>query len=72
MVDRRMIRGTPSADSPRFVEIGVDAGGRIAQVIAVGDLERKELLGRLVRQRVATEGKEDRLKDPNLPLEQIL
>lgn len=72
VVDRRMIRGTPSAESPRFVEIGVDAGGRIAQVIAVGDQEQKELFGRLVRERVATEGKEERLRDPNLPLEEIL
>ncbi|HEX4052660.1 MAG TPA: FAD-dependent oxidoreductase [Tepidisphaeraceae bacterium] len=72
VVDRRIIRGTPSAESPRFVEIGVDAGGRIAQVIAVGDLAQKELLGRLVRERVATEGKEEQLRDPNLPLEEIL
>jgi 3-phenylpropionate/trans-cinnamate dioxygenase ferredoxin reductase subunit len=72
MVDRRMIRGMPNAESPQFVEIGVAADGRVAQVLAVGDHEGKALLGGLVRDRIATEGKEDLLRDPNVPLEEIL
>jgi 3-phenylpropionate/trans-cinnamate dioxygenase ferredoxin reductase subunit len=70
-VDRRIIRGTPSAESPQFIEIGVAADGRIAQVIALGNVGQKDLLARLVRERVATDGKEDQLRDPGFGLERI-
>jgi 3-phenylpropionate/trans-cinnamate dioxygenase ferredoxin reductase subunit len=71
VVDRRMIRGTPSAESPEFIEIGVAADGRIAQVIAFGDVGQKDLLARLVRERVGTNGKEEQLRDPGVALEGI-
>ncbi|HEY1922570.1 MAG TPA: FAD-dependent oxidoreductase, partial [Tepidisphaeraceae bacterium] len=69
MVDRRIIRGTPSAESPEFIEIGVAADGRIAQVIAVGEVGSTDVLARLVRERVATNGKEEELRDPGFALE---
>jgi len=69
VVDRRLIRGTPRAESPRFAEIGVDSKGRVSQIIAVGQPERQDLLKRLVRERAITEGREQHLSDPNLDLE---
>ena len=36
LVDRRLLRGTPTVDAPDFIELGVAADGRIAQVLAVG------------------------------------
>jgi NADPH-dependent 2,4-dienoyl-CoA reductase/sulfur reductase-like enzyme len=71
VVDRRMIRGTPSAESPEFIEIGVAADGRIAQVIAVGKVGQTELLARLVRERVSTSGREEELRDPGFGLDKI-
>jgi NADPH-dependent 2,4-dienoyl-CoA reductase/sulfur reductase-like enzyme len=69
VVDRRIIRGTPSAESPEFIEIGVAADGRVAQVIAVGEVGQTELLARLVKERVATNGREEELRDPGVALE---
>ncbi len=71
VVDRRIIRGTPSAELPEFIEIGVAADGRIAQVISVGEVGQTELLARLVKERVATNGREEELRDPGVGLERI-
>ncbi len=70
-VDRRVVRGSTADDTAGFVEVGIAADGRVAQVLAVGrgngagDVEG---LRRLVANRVAVDGNEERLKDPAVPL----
>ncbi len=71
-VDRRLIRGTPNIDSPDFVEIGIAADGRIAQVIAVGHSGEDDLLRELVARRARVDGDEESLKDPSSPLVKLL
>jgi NADPH-dependent 2,4-dienoyl-CoA reductase/sulfur reductase-like enzyme len=70
--DRRLIRGSTSTDSPDFVEIGVAADGRIAQVIAVNHANEDELLAELVKRRARVDGNEESLKDPNTPLSSLI
>ena len=36
LIDRRHIRGNETVDAPNFIEIGVAADGRIAQILAIG------------------------------------
>lgn len=64
-VDRRIIRGLSGGESPQFVEFGVGADGRLAQIITGTRQDRKELFAELVEKRVNVIGKEERLKDPN-------
>jgi NADPH-dependent 2,4-dienoyl-CoA reductase/sulfur reductase-like enzyme len=71
-VDRRLIRGSTSADAPDFVEIGIAADGRIAQVLAVNHGGEDELLRKLVAKRAAVEGFEESLKDPASDLRRLL
>src|SRR3954451_23389388 len=68
LVDRRIVRGQTSGDSARFVEIGIAADGRIAQVLAIGDGHDADALRTLVERRVRVDGNEEQLKDPNVPL----
>ena len=68
LVDRRLLRGTPNVDAPDFVEIGVAADGRIAQVLSVGHQGEDGLLRDLVARRVRVDGNEESLKDPASPL----
>src|SRR5581483_11309148 len=68
LVDRRHIRGNESVESPNFLEIGVAADGRIAQILAVGHPDEHDTLEALVKQRRNVEGKEEALKDPAQPL----
>ena len=70
LVDRRLLRGTPNVDvaAPRFVEVGVAADGRIAQVISVGESGEDEMLRELVARRVRVDGNEEALRDPGTPL----
>jgi 3-phenylpropionate/trans-cinnamate dioxygenase ferredoxin reductase component len=72
LVERRIIRGKVTAESPRFIEIGVAADGRIAQVISVGDADKKDQLAELVRRRAAVRDNEEQLKDPAVPLSHLL
>ena len=72
LVDRRLLRGTPNVDAPAFAEVGVAADGRVAQVVAVGDVPEQELLRELVARRFAINGSEERLKDPTAPLQAVL
>jgi NADPH-dependent 2,4-dienoyl-CoA reductase/sulfur reductase-like enzyme len=71
-VDRRLIRGSTSADAPDFVELGIAADGRIAQVLAVSHSGEDELLRDLVARRVRVDGNEEALKDPSVPLASLL
>jgi 3-phenylpropionate/trans-cinnamate dioxygenase ferredoxin reductase subunit len=71
-VERRIIRGTTSGESPRFIEFGIAADGRIAQVVAVGDGEDAATLAQMVRRRLAVGADQDRLSDPSIPLTQMM
>jgi NADPH-dependent 2,4-dienoyl-CoA reductase/sulfur reductase-like enzyme len=71
-VDRRVIRGAITTESPSFIEFGVSADGRAAQIIAVGDLSQGEILAKLIEGRVELAGKEELLKDPSQGLEGIV
>jgi 3-phenylpropionate/trans-cinnamate dioxygenase ferredoxin reductase subunit len=71
-VHHRITRGTTNVDAPDFVEIGIAADGRIAQVLSVGHGGDDETLRELVRRRLNVEGKEELLKDPSQDLGQLL
>jgi len=71
-VDRRLIRGSTTFESPDFVEIGIAADGRIAQVLAINHRGEDELLRDLVGHRVRVDGNEEALKDPAFPLASLL
>ena len=71
-VDRRLIRGTTTLESPDFVEIGIAADGRIAQVLAINHAGEDELLRDLVGRRVCVDGNEESLKDPAFGLKMLL
>jgi 3-phenylpropionate/trans-cinnamate dioxygenase ferredoxin reductase subunit len=72
LVDRRLVRGTPRVEAPAFAEVGVAADGRVAQVIAVGEVVEAELLRELVGRRFAVDGNEEALKDPQAGLAALL
>lgn len=72
MVTHRLLRGTPNVDEPDFVEIGVDAAHRVAQVVAINHRGEDELLAELVRQRVNVDGREEAIKDPGNSLESLV
>jgi 3-phenylpropionate/trans-cinnamate dioxygenase ferredoxin reductase subunit len=67
-VDRRLIRGNTSVDAPDFIEIGIAADGRIAQVLSVNHKGDDELLKNLVAKRFRVDGNEESLKDPAVAL----
>ena len=68
LIDRRIVRGRASVESPDFAEIGVDAEGRVCHVLVVGlELEQGQLR-KLVEHRASVEGREDELRDPNQPI----
>lgn len=71
LVDRRILRGAP-ADNGGFVEIGVAADGRVAQVLAVNHSADAETFRELVRRRLNVTGKEEQLKDPASNLTETL
>jgi 3-phenylpropionate/trans-cinnamate dioxygenase ferredoxin reductase subunit len=70
LVDRRIIRGSTTAESPGFAEVGVAKDGRVAQVLVVGQVPAAEVdaLRRLVEDRADVTGREDALRDPGTPL----
>lgn len=71
-VDRRLIRGSTSLDAPDFLEIGIAADGRIAQVLAINHGGEDDLLRSLVAGRIRVDGNEEALKDPAFPLASLL
>jgi len=74
LVDRRIVRGTPtpSADAPQLIEFGVAADGRLAHVLAIGHSEDEGLLRQAVASRARIDGNEEALKDPAGPLTSLL
>ena len=67
-VERRIVRGQQNPDAPDFLEIGVAADGRIAEIIAVGHAGEDDLLRELVKRRVNVSGREALLRDPQWEL----
>lgn len=72
VVDRRIIRGNVGGESPAFVEIGIASDGRIAHIVAIAQRQDSAQLRDLVRRRAAVAGNEEQLKDPAIPLDQLL
>lgn len=72
VVERRLVRGMPNIDAPRFAEIGVDADGRVAHVIAVRTSGDEINYEPLVRHRVNVTGREELFKDPGTDLASLL
>jgi 3-phenylpropionate/trans-cinnamate dioxygenase ferredoxin reductase subunit len=71
-VDRRLIRGSTSTDSPDFIEFGIAVDGRIAQVLSINHAGEDDLLAQLVKRRLRVDGNEEALKDPSRPLSSLL
>jgi len=71
-VHHRLVRGTPTLENPTFAEVGLSEDGRVAQVVAVGAVENSKAFAEMVRQRIATSGKAELIKDPSVPIESIL
>ena len=71
-IDHRILRGTPNADAPDFVEIGVAADGRVAHVLSVGHRGDSGALRELVRRRFQVREREELLKDPISNLQDLL
>jgi 3-phenylpropionate/trans-cinnamate dioxygenase ferredoxin reductase subunit len=76
-VSRRLLRGTPSVESPAFFEIGIGRDDRVNQAMGVSKLAGPRdadaaLLPELVRQRFRIDGNEELLKDPHSDLRSLL
>lgn len=67
-IERRLIRGTPSAESPDFAEIGITADGRVAQVVSINGANEHAALRELIRTRANVSGREDALRDASSDL----
>ena len=72
LVERRIVRGNPNVENPDFIEIGVAADGRVAQVLGFNHSGEDELLARLVGCRLSVTDIEDQLRDPLVPLSTLL
>jgi NADPH-dependent 2,4-dienoyl-CoA reductase/sulfur reductase-like enzyme len=72
VVDRRLLRGTPNIEAPDFVEIGIAADGKVAQVVSVGHPGEDDAMRELVARRLLVDGNEEMLKDPGVTLENVL
>ena len=72
LVERRLLRGSANPDAPDFIEIGIAADGRIAQVLAVNHPGEDDTLRALVARRVRIDGNEEQLKDPATRLGDLL
>jgi NADPH-dependent 2,4-dienoyl-CoA reductase/sulfur reductase-like enzyme len=65
-VDHRLVRGVPGSPDG-FIEIGLATDGRVSQVLVVGREPDPATLA-LVRDRVNLSGREEEVKEPNVPL----
>jgi 3-phenylpropionate/trans-cinnamate dioxygenase ferredoxin reductase component len=72
LVERRIVRGVPAGENASFVEIGIAADGRIAQILAIGTGHDADSLKELVGQRFAVNGNQEQLKDAGVPLKTFL
>ena len=75
-VVRRLVRDYRTANgidaTLDLVEIGIAADGRVAQVLALGHAADGESLRELVANRVNVNGREERFKDPAIPLSSLI
>lgn len=71
-VERRLLRGSANPEAPDFVEIGIAADGRIAQVLAINHVGEDDTLRSLVAQRTRVNGNEELVKDPATKLADLL
>src|SRR6185312_11012353 len=71
-ISHRLLRGTPNVDAPDFIEFGMSADGRIAQVLAIGHSGEDDVLKELVGKRAVVNGNEELLKDPASDLRMLL
>lgn len=71
-VDRRLLRGAPNLEVPDFVEIGLDAEGRVSFALAVGHAAEHAALEELVRRRFSIAGNEEAIRDPATDLRALL
>ena len=69
-VDHHILRAGAAGDD--LVEIGVAADGRVAQVVALNHPGENEALRKLVQSRFNVSGAEERLRDPNAKLMELL
>jgi NADPH-dependent 2,4-dienoyl-CoA reductase/sulfur reductase-like enzyme len=75
LVDRRIVRGAAGAangEAAHLTEFGVAADGRVAHVLAVGAAEDDAVFRRIVAERTAINGNEDRFREPSSPLSDLL
>jgi 3-phenylpropionate/trans-cinnamate dioxygenase ferredoxin reductase subunit len=70
-IDHRLLRGVPSGEHADFAELGIDATGRIVQVVAAGRTAEHAALAELIADRRNANGIEEMLKDPQADLSQI-
>lgn len=67
-VDHRLLRGLPNSESADFAELGVDATGRIVQIVAAGRTAEHAAFVKLISGRRNVDGIEEMLKDPHADL----
>jgi NADPH-dependent 2,4-dienoyl-CoA reductase/sulfur reductase-like enzyme len=73
LVDRRLIREiTTNGNRPEFIEIGVAADGRVAQVLAVNHAGEDDVLKQLVARRVRIDGNEEAIKGRDFSLAELV
>lgn len=72
LIERRIIRGNTNVEEPNFAEIGLDAGGRVMQALALDHPDENEALRELVRRHVPIDGHESQLRDPQFDLQSLL
>jgi 3-phenylpropionate/trans-cinnamate dioxygenase ferredoxin reductase subunit len=72
VVHHRLLRGSTVVDQPDFIEIGLAADGRVAQVLGVNHTGEDKLLEYLVKRRADLTGLEESVKDPSWNLAEVL
>ena len=74
IVDHRVVRSMRASPGalPDMIELGLATDGRVAQVLAVGHAEDYELLRDLVGRRARIDGLEEKWKDPEVPLRELI
>jgi 3-phenylpropionate/trans-cinnamate dioxygenase ferredoxin reductase component len=71
-VERRIIRGNTTVESPGFVEFGIAGDGRIVEAIAVNHESGDQLLSELIRQRVNIAQHDSIIRDPKSDLRSLI
>jgi NADPH-dependent 2,4-dienoyl-CoA reductase/sulfur reductase-like enzyme len=71
-VSHRLVRSTVAESAADFIEVGIAYDGRVSQVLSVNHAGEDTLLREMVRRRSNITGREERLKDPGVPLEGLL